>query len=111
MKLCVALKSRLCHISPYAPQQDWDDVQLPELTKKDFADIRPARDVLPALIGEEAAAELLRKRGRPKTGQPKKAVSLRLDPDVIAFFKAVGPGWQSRTDAALKEWMKEHKAA
>lgn len=101
------MKKKPDHIA----QQDWDDVHIPELTRKDFANMRPARDILPALIGEEAATELLRKRGRPKADQPKKAVSLRLDPDVIAFFKAGGPGWQSRIDAALKEWIKEHKAA
>jgi uncharacterized protein (DUF4415 family) len=32
----------------------------------------------------------------------------RLSPDVLASFKAIGKGWQTRIDAILKEWLKEH---
>lgn len=92
-------------------QQDWEDVSIPELTDEDFTRMRPAHDVLPALIGEKAAAELVKQRGRPKKEHPKKAVSLRLDEEVIDYFKSTGRGWQSRMGDALKEWMKEHKAA
>ena len=42
--------------------------------------------------------------GRPPTGaQPKRQVTLRLDPDVIEAFRASGPGWQSRINAALRK--------
>ncbi len=44
-----------------------------------------------------------RPRGRPKSAAPKKAVSLRLDADVVAHFRATGPGWQSRINAALRK--------
>jgi len=43
------------------------------------------------------------RRGRPKSDSPKEAVSLRLDPDVLAHFRAQGPGWQSRINAALRK--------
>lgn len=43
------------------------------------------------------------RRGRPKLDQPKQHVSLRLDPDVIASFKAGGPGWQARINEALRK--------
>lgn len=43
------------------------------------------------------------RRGRPKLEQPKQHVSLRLDPDVIERFKAGGPGWQARINAALRK--------
>lgn len=43
-----------------------------------------------------------RPRGRPKSAAPKQAVSLRLDADVVAHFRATGPGWQSRINAALR---------
>jgi uncharacterized protein (DUF4415 family) len=39
--------------------------------------------------------------GRP-AGSAKVAISIRLDADVVAKFKATGPGWQSRIDEALK---------
>ncbi|MEJ0060229.1 MAG: BrnA antitoxin family protein [Terricaulis sp.] len=45
---------------------------------------------------------LERARGRPPTENPKQAVSLRLDRDVIEHFKEEGPGWQSRINAALR---------
>lgn len=41
--------------------------------------------------------------GRPKAEAPKVAVSLRLDQDVVARFKASGPGWQTRMNRALRE--------
>ena len=41
--------------------------------------------------------------GRPKADNPKVAVSLRLDQDVVARFKASGPGWQTRMNRALRE--------
>jgi uncharacterized protein (DUF4415 family) len=43
------------------------------------------------------------RRGRPKSDSPKEAVSLRLDPDVVAHYRATGPGWQSRINEALRQ--------
>ena len=40
---------------------------------------------------------------------PKKAVSIRLDEDVIAWFKAQGPGYQSRINAVLKHFVAAQK--
>jgi uncharacterized protein (DUF4415 family) len=42
-------------------------------------------------------------RGRPKSQSPKEHVNLRLDPDVLAHFRAGGPGWQSRINATLRQ--------
>jgi uncharacterized protein (DUF4415 family) len=44
-----------------------------------------------------------RPAGRPKKVAPKEAVNIRLDPDVVAHFRAGGPGWQSRINAALRK--------
>jgi uncharacterized protein (DUF4415 family) len=41
--------------------------------------------------------------GRPRLDRPKAQVTLRLDSDVLAYFKASGPGWQTRINDALKE--------
>ena len=42
-------------------------------------------------------------RRRARKGEPvKKAVSIRLSPEVLRFFKAKGPGWQTRIDRALR---------
>jgi uncharacterized protein (DUF4415 family) len=48
------------------------------------------------------------RRGRPRSEHPKVPISIRLSEDVLARFRASGPGWQSRIDAALKEWLAQH---
>jgi uncharacterized protein (DUF4415 family) len=43
--------------------------------------------------------------GRPKSGATKALVSLRIDRDVLEFYRATGPGWQSRVNAILRKEM------
>ena len=49
------------------------------------------------------------RRGRPPSKAPKEAVSIRLSPDVLAHFRAGGPGWQTRIDAALRNIVKRSR--
>ena len=79
-------------------KSDWDAVtDNPEWTEADFKDAKPFAEMFPEL------AEGLRKsRGRPKTDEPKKQVTLRLDADVVEFFRRAGPGWQSRINDSLR---------
>jgi uncharacterized protein (DUF4415 family) len=44
--------------------------------------------------------------GRPRSEAPKVLISIRLDPEVVAGFKAQGPGWQTRMNAVLAESLK-----
>ena len=37
-------------------------------------------------------------RGRPKSENKKLLVSVRYSPEVVAYFKSTGEGWQSRMD-------------
>lgn len=67
-----------------------------ELTRADFRRARPMREVLPKL-----AAAYRKERGRP-TGSTKTPVSIRLDNDVLEFFKSKGAGWQTRIGDALR---------
>lgn len=46
---------------------------------------------------------LIRRGGRPRQAVVKQAVNIRLDPDVLAHFRASGPGWQTRINAALRK--------
>ena len=39
------------------------------------------------------------------------ALTMRFDPEVIAAFKATGPGWQARMNDALKDWLQTHSPA
>ncbi|MGR6328807.1 BrnA antitoxin family protein [Sphingomonas sp. XXL09] len=45
--------------------------------------------------------ERLRTRGA-QVAPTKQQVTLRLDRDVLAKFRATGPGWQARINAALR---------
>lgn len=49
----------------------------------------------------QAALSERRMRGRQKA-PTKEQVTMRLDHDVITHFRAGGPGWQSRVNAALR---------
>jgi len=52
---------------------------------------------------------LSRSPGRPKADSTKQPVSIRLSPEVVEYFKAEGPGWQTRIDAVLREHVKTHQ--
>lgn len=70
------------------------DPDNPPLTAEQLKRLRP--------IGEEEKAFWRRALGRPPVENPKQAVSIRLDQDVIEHFKKGGAGWQSRINAALR---------
>jgi len=40
--------------------------------------------------------------GRPPSANPKLALKLRIDPDVVEYFRATGPGWQTRINDTLR---------
>ncbi|MBK6657201.1 MAG: BrnA antitoxin family protein [Proteobacteria bacterium] len=51
---------------------------------------------LPELTDEMLERAVVKKGGRPRLENPRQLISLRLPPDVIARWKATGPGWQTR---------------
>jgi uncharacterized protein (DUF4415 family) len=75
-----------------------------ELTGADFK----------AAVSFSALPESLRgklaKRGLQKAAT-KERISIRLSRDVLEQFRAGGEGWQTRMDAALKDWLKTHSPA
>jgi uncharacterized protein (DUF4415 family) len=74
----------------------------PELTDEQLANLRPASEVLPPELYARLTARRPGQRGAQKA-PTKVAVTLRLDPEVVAAFKADGPGWQTRINQALKK--------
>lgn len=58
-----------------------------------------------------AAVAAKRKQGErgPQRSPTKQLVSVRYSPEVLAYFKSAGAGWQTRMDEALKEWVAAHK--
>jgi uncharacterized protein (DUF4415 family) len=81
------------------PRKKIDDPDNPEWTKQDFA---RAKKFPGGASLEAATAEVMKPRGRPKSDVKKEVVNLRLDPDVLAHFRAQGDGWQTRINAALR---------
>lgn len=44
-------------------------------------------------------------RGRPKSTNKKLLVSIRYSPEVVAYFKSTGEGWQARMDRVLRQYV------
>lgn len=66
------------------------DADTMEISDAQFAQMRPV------------------KLGRPYAQQTKERITIRLSADVLAAFRATGTGWQTRVDAALKDWLAMH---
>jgi uncharacterized protein (DUF4415 family) len=92
------------------PWVDPDDA--PELTDEFFEKAAPMIDGQPVLKAEAVSAIVAAlKRGRPRASAHKVALTVRYDEEVVEAFKASGPGWQTRMNAALKDWLKSHSPA
>jgi uncharacterized protein (DUF4415 family) len=78
-----------------------------ELSDEEFAQMRPATEVVPELVEAHKSGKLsVRGSQRSPTKVP---VYIRLSPEVVEYFKAQGRGWQTRLDAALKEYIASRK--
>lgn len=75
------------------------------LTNNEIARLRPATEVLPGI----AAAYKKGVRG-PQIAPKKVPVSIRLSPDVLAYFKAKGTGWQTKVDDTLRQAIEKKRA-
>jgi uncharacterized protein (DUF4415 family) len=69
-----------------------------ELSEEEIKRLKPFKEVM----------EERRRIGRPPKENPKEQVSIRYDADILAAFKATGDGWQTRMNAALREYLEEH---
>jgi uncharacterized protein (DUF4415 family) len=72
------------------------DDDIPEMTAADFARAKSLHATMPDVVDA-----MKQGRGRPKLLYPKERVSLRLDRDIVAAYKATGEGWQSRINEIL----------
>lgn len=86
-----------------------DAGEVRELTAEDLRRFKPAAQALPPELYAGLVAMNRRAGVRgPQKAPTKQATTIRLSPDVMAAFKATGPGWQTRIDAALKDWLRTH---
>jgi uncharacterized protein (DUF4415 family) len=76
-----------------------------EITQEEYDEIPELTDEWFESADLYHGGKLIR-RGRPPAKAPKEAVSIRLSPDVLEYFRAGGKGWQTRIDAALRAVVK-----
>jgi uncharacterized protein (DUF4415 family) len=69
----------------------------------DLAEIKPELDDDWFAEADAYIGDKLVRRGRPKSDNPKQPVSLRLDREVIDWFKRTGEGWQTRINEELRK--------
>lgn len=62
-----------------------------------------AQPLLPKQLKAMLSIQAL--RGRPRSAAAKQLVSVRYSPEVLAYFKATGEGWQTRMDGVLREYV------
>ena len=95
-------KLKPTHITPTdAEEEDINrgialDPDSPEWTDEDFSRARPAAEVVPHIV-----EEYNRTRGKQKA-PTKERISVRLDSDLTAHFRASGKGWQTRLNDTLR---------
>ncbi|MFO1308923.1 MAG: BrnA antitoxin family protein [Burkholderiales bacterium] len=76
------------------------DADNPAWTPKDFARARPVREVVPAGLAAVLPRRRPGERG-PQKAPTKIAVSIRLDREIVAYYRATGAGWQTRINEEL----------
>jgi uncharacterized protein (DUF4415 family) len=83
-----------------------DEGEVRELMSADLKDFQAAQDILsPSLV------QKLTVRGTAEQETPTKIrITIRLSRDVIEKFRSTGEGWETRLDAALRDWLQTHSA-
>ena len=81
------------------------DAENPEWTAEEIRQARPLMEMLP----KEAVEAIRRYRGQrgPQKSPTKELISLRVDRDVAAAYRATGAGWQTRANEALRAYAKK----
>ena len=97
------------HTEPKPTGTDWQRVKREAATDAPVA-YDPAADTEPYNPNDPAAvaafwhsASIKRGPGRPAAAVKRPTLNMRVDADVLAAFKATGPGWQTRINALLRD--------
>jgi uncharacterized protein (DUF4415 family) len=72
--------------------------------RKDVARGRPLSSL--KAVEREMVRGVVGARG-PQKAPKKILISIRLSPEVVREFRAMGRGWQVRVDEVLKDWLKK----
>ncbi|HVZ68185.1 MAG TPA: BrnA antitoxin family protein [Rhizomicrobium sp.] len=89
---------------------DWHKVDTHEITPAEYEEMPEWTDdqinraeIAIGGVAIRPAKGTLTRPGRPRLAAPKKSVHLRLSPDVLAYYRKSGPGWQTRIDDILRK--------
>ena len=87
---------------PTSTKSQTDFARLDAMRDRDI-DLSDASEITPAMF----AKAIVRRGLAPRT---KRQLTLRLDSDVLDWFKKQGTGYQTRINALLRAYMEEHRA-
>jgi len=88
-----------------------DDDEIPELTDADFAGMVPFSELPPDQ--QHTLREIQRGNVtfRPDSNSDAELVPVKVSRTVVERFQATGTEWESKVDAALRQWLDEHQAS
>lgn len=81
-------------------QEDWDAVESPPLSSKMLSKMQPVRKAHPNMPS--------RVRG-PQKKPTKKQLTIRLNQEVVEYFKLQGEGWQTKINEVLTDYVHSHQ--
>ena len=88
----------------HEPSSETIDDENPEWTEEEI------RQAIPfSALPESLRAKLTFRTPDSQNQSGMELITLRLSREVIDEFRATGNGWQSRMNAALKNWLKDHR--
>ena len=93
-------KSNTSKNSPIANQTDWKRV---DALRDEDIDVSEHPEMTPEMFARAVARKGLKPIPR------KQQVTLRLDVDVLAWFKTLGKGYQTRINELLRAYMEAHR--
>src|SRR5688572_19369611 len=93
---------------------DWSKVDAHQISEAEYEEIPEwtqdqidrAEIAIGGKVIRPAQGTLTKGPGRPKKSNAKVSVHLRLSPEVLAHYRARGPGWQTRIDETLRKAVK-----
>ncbi len=78
-------------------QEDWDSVDVPEMTEAEFAGGKTFKQVFPVQY------KTWKKLGRPPAAVPKIHIGFRLAADIVHAIRATGRGYNARVEKVLRD--------
>ena len=81
-----------------------EDGEVRELLLEDIKRFRPIAEGLSPSLAAKLGLQSRRSQKQPR----KERVTIPLSRDVLDKFRATGKGWETRLDAALREWVDAH---